>query len=204
MDVATWEAIAIHDISDLHNPVLLATETGETTKDFSRYLAVGSFEDWTLGGEWHAVQMFRLIPGAVAPEFHLSHHELDLGGGSEGLAEGGLVITNQGHLPLAVKCSGAGGANCSTASFEVGPGEMELVEVTQALGDGPAEGTLTFETNDPDEESVTIAVRAGFPGLGPGDPFPVSSFVSPDTGQVLLAPAMFTDHVTLLTYYATF
>jgi len=204
IDVATWEAIAIYDVSDLLHPILLATESGVTDKAFSRFLAVGAFKEWTLGGEWHSLQVFRLVPGAVAPEFHLSDHELDLGTGGDGFAVGGVVVTNQGHLPLEVECSGDGDASCGLGSFELAPGAMALVEVTQQAVEGPTEGTITFATNDPDEGVVQLAVRAGFAGLGPGDDFPVSSFVSPETGQVLLAPDMFSGHVTLLSYYATF
>lgn len=203
--VANWNDLLSIDVRDPDKPLVVAADSGATTKDIPRFLAVDAVETTVFGGEWTGLQTFDYIPGAVAPEIRFAAPSLDFGNITTEPATHALVVYNDGYLPLTVKPTNLPSwAKIVPQSLVIPPRSVDVFEVTVGPTPNKLDEQISFITTDPDEQEPSVWISANLPGVGIGDSFPTATFQDYATGEPLLAKDLWQGKVTLLAYFATF
>lgn len=203
--IANWNDLLSVDVRDADKPLVVASETGATTKDIPRFLAVDVVGNTVFGGEWTGLQTFSFIPGAVAPEVRFMAPVLDFGALTTKADTQALVVYNDGYLPLTIKPTNLPAwATVKPQSLVIPPTSVDVFEVTVGPTPTKLDTQISFVTTDPDEQEASIWISANLPGVGVGDMFPTATFQDFATGEPLLAKDLWQGKVTLLAYFATF
>ena len=205
--VADWNDARVYDMSDPASPALVATEHINVGGSFPRVLAVGARDDVAFLGEWTGLYSYRLLPDRPAADIRAHDSRFDAGVLTPNDAYGaGLLVSNDGARTLNihhVELTGPELFPISEAPISIAPGETRSIEVGMvAAGTSVVSGTVTLHSDDPDEPSVNIEMRANTPGIGVGAPAPDVVLDLVEGGSWDLR-----DHqgeVVVLAYFATF
>lgn len=202
---AAWGEVRVLDIAVPSAPLLVASERITSDAPFTRVLGIAAVGDIAFVGEWTGLYAYRLHPARVAPEIRVDEDAIELGRVDRGERRVYTVLVeNEGRAPLTV------GAVTASAPFQVhgepttiGAGSAVAVQVTYVAGDdGDVSGRLVIESDDPDESTLTIPIRANREGLAVGQPAPPFDIGLLDGRRVRLADLA--GKPVLLSYFATF
>ncbi|MFT7623177.1 MAG: hypothetical protein ACI9WU_002355 [Myxococcota bacterium] len=199
--LANWKDVRLADVSNPSKPWLFAVETVPGVNNFTRVLSADITADRVFVGEWTALLAYKILGTNTPPDIRAVQKELVF----DGDTSKGLVLENEGLLPLEVSAAVGGPYTLDPVQLTIAPGEKGLIEVTltgEAVGSG-----ITLTTNDPDEGTVTIPIKAGNTGFGikPGDTIPENwQVLNLGTGQPESLASLIEGKVALLAYFATF
>jgi len=203
--LADWNDVRVFDVHDPGKPRLVTTERPPTSGNFARVLGVAARDGHAFIGEWTGMHGYTLDATATAPDISLSLPSIEIGTTAAGSSTtASLEIHNDGNEPLVVRSIEVAAAGFSVAdrSLTIAPGAKHDLVVQFASAGTPAVGTVTLNTDDPDEPSVLVRVAANRPGIGVGDPAP-----SVEVDVLAATPFKLADargSVVLLAYFATF
>jgi hypothetical protein len=173
--VAAWSDTRLYDISDPADPVLIATE--DATQSAT---SVALHDDLLLVGDWDDLRLYRVDPTARSAELRADGSVLVVG---EGVVNAGLVVANEGNLPLelgAVVCADAR-VTPTLPQTRLLPGETTAVGLAVDTGTGSAfEATCFLASNDIDEPSHPFDLRVNPVGLSVGDLAPTFTLADLD------------------------
>lgn len=209
--VADWNDVQLFNISNRLVPVPIGHQKAYINRrDAASPDVLGRILDATLKdgliymAEWAAPQVHQIVPGADAPDLMVSS-TVEFPRTDPGQQEAtGLAIWNRGRQPLVIESLEVDPPySVSISGMTVSPGQRQLAEVVFDPTDpGPAMGTLTIRSNDPDEPTAEVQVRGNLQGLRPGDMVPDLTFTTLDGTVHRLSEAR--GHPVLLAYFATF
>jgi hypothetical protein len=223
--IANLEDLAVLDASDPTNLVLTASEMiTSAVGGNSRVVGVSAIGEIAVAAEWSSVGTYQYVPDRTGPDVRVDRLSVDFGIVS--LKKGkGLVIENLGDEPLKITnvetnnplfeptLSIIGSPDPTTATLppcsEDANGCKGILQIVFSPEDKNAavEGIITVSTNDPDEQSVTIAVKANdLDGIVVGAPFdPNGEMVYTDskTGNDVTIKGQHPGKVVMLAYFAT-
>lgn len=140
-----------------------------------RVMAINMIGDHIISAEWNLFSVFR-FENQTGADMDLSVHKLSFPRtASPSTSTLPLQMNNSGNSVLSIA-----GYQISNSDFSItipqlslNPGQSQEIAVHYTPQGGTWYGTLTFHTNDPDEETVDVRVTGNFP-YGPmvGDPAP--------------------------------
>jgi hypothetical protein len=206
---AEWSEVRVFDLGALDcQPVLLASEAANVENAFSRLFGVHPHGDGLLVGGWETIVRYRLDTDLGGPEAALSQDVVSFGTLEAGdtAAVQTILLRNDGDRDLEI--SGASATGDFSVDFVpdvVAPGEQGFFELTfTPSASAQVEGTVTLDTNDPDEASLRMTVVGNAPGYGVGDALPPETeFVDAESGESFALSDLRGSYV-LLAYFATF
>jgi hypothetical protein len=210
--VANWEDLVVLDISDPYAIDFLASEVPATADSGSPHVVdVSTVGDVAYVAEWTGIWSYIFVEGRSAPDIRVSKPSLNFGYVKATFKGKGLLIDNLGDEDLVISSLVS-----NNPEFEIDPLELIVepydtgfveVKFTVVNPEESSKGTLTLETNDPDEKTVVIPLYANiFDGVQLGGPFkqdPDLVYTEMKTGNQVTVKQKLHGSVVLLAYYAT-
>lgn len=202
--VAAWSHVALYDRDSF---VLLATERVRPTPQFEQDLGVSLDGDHVHVAEWEGHHVLEYRPGYVAPDIWVEEELVSFPANEPGLRA--IIVRNRGYSDLDIDAI----AVSELDPFVVSPnhgripagGGLALEVGFEPEGIDVNLGTLTLESNDPDEQQspfrLPLVAQQGN-GIDVGDPLTEEfGFLDPSgNGEV----EGLHGNVVVLAYFALF
>ena len=211
--VANLEDVVAVDVTDLGNPVLLASEL-ISPKDGSgsaRVVDVTAIDGVGYAVEWSGIWQLHMAPDPttrIAPDIHLSKRSIDFGLALLQTGQG-VIVENKGpgELQIAEVSVNHPDFSVDIGDSVIAPGGVTLLQIKfTPTSEEPVEGLVTLTTNDPDEGTVTIPLSANeLDGIQLGAQFDQGdglTFTEYKTGNDLQA-RQFPGKVIVLAWFAS-
>ena len=204
--VGDWNDIRVFDLTDRDDARLIGREPLDLGYGSdSRTLGIAGRDDVIFSSNWTEMVSYRYTPGREAPDLVATPSTLSLADAGPGDPSSALLqLRNDGSKTLYLEgVNTPAEITVGSLPATLGVGESTNVLVTlEPLDTGSYNGEISFESNDPDQGTLGVNIRANLPGIGIGDPVPDVTFVDLD-GNLINTADMAGD-VYLLAYFATF
>jgi len=208
--VANLEDLVVLDASDPSSLQLAATDVIPSDDGSpGRIVAVSVDQSTAIAAEWSGLWTYDFQPGKNVPDIHVSKPAVDLGLVSLKKSKG-LIVQNLGTAVLEITSFSVDHDDFSIDldSDRLGPGKKALLEVSfEPTDTEPVDAVLTLITNDPDEGTVHIPLRANTPGgIQVGAPFDPNNdrvFTEYITGNGVTVGDQYPGKVVILAWFGT-
>ena len=200
--VAAWDEVQVYDPDDL---TLLGVENPAGAGQDAMVLALDALGDTLYLGEWRALMTYAWDPAVAAPDLALDVASVDLGLLASGEADSAaLVLQNLGPQDLEITAISSSDAAVSVdrSALTIPAGSADFVELSWTSTGAELNATITITSDDPDEGSLALAVRANRPGVGVGDPLPAFTYLAFNGTETYDSSDL--GGPVLLSYFATF
>jgi len=207
--VSDWNDVRVFDWTDRDDLVPVGHEpldpSNASTSAESRTLGIAGRDDILFSSNWTEMVSYRYHADRLAPDLVISPQSLwmaDAGPGEP--ASASMLLANHGTRPLAVQgVEGSQGITVGWTPEVVEAGQQGAISIVlEPDDDSTYLGSVEVRSDDPDQSTFSVLVRANGGGLGVGDPVGDMSFVALDGGVIHLADLA--GSVVLLDYFATF
>ena len=170
--VADWNDVRLIDVQNPKTPKTIQSERIKTGESFSRVLGVSSLGRNAFIGEWTGMYAYEHRPSIKAPDLLISQRNLNFGKVDVGQKENQtLFIENNGDARLvAYDITTSEGFSVKQNRISLKPGESGFVEVSfEPTEDEEKSGSLRIRSDDPDETTKDVPLKANADGLGVGN-----------------------------------
>lgn len=192
--VAAWEVTALAWLGD-GGPVVVGHED-----PLQSAMGIGAYEGVVAVADWQSLTVLQHNEGLAGPELHDPSPIWVESGSTENVA---VVITNWGALELELSLTTTSDFELSTGSLSLSPSGSEVIQLTPP-GDQGEQAVIDYTSNDPDETSGQIVVRAKSTQIGSTHPdFELLGFTPPETALSTYALSDYLGQVVLLDYFTT-
>lgn len=197
---ASWELVYAIDVSDPYNPIMLATEDTPI-----RAMGVAALNDNIFVTDWGTLNAYT-FHNSIVPDIHVKPKQFDFGyPGPNVPFTKDFDVYNLGETDLSVNDVYTNNSNyyfVNPTQFVVPPGESRKVNVTFSNSQpGNLIHTLTFESDDPDENQSILTLFAGRERAAPGQP--ARNFTLPDLQGNLHTLSDYLDKVVVFAIFAS-
>jgi len=208
--VAEWEKLRGYDISDPANMTQELSEVVPTTDNaaFSRLLAIDAAPEQALvfPGEWSGLHAYQQTPCGVGPDIESSPDHVSFPTVAPQASEvRAVIIDNQGNRPLNITSIASDNPTISVNETQlvIEPASAAALEVTfTPTSTAAMHATLSFVSDDVDQNPFTLGLSGNIPGVDVGDPLPTFDLV--DTEGTAWSNSDLDGKVAVLAYFATF
>jgi hypothetical protein len=229
--IANLEDVAVVDVSDRSEPVLIGSEMVPTADGTNaRVVGIDTWNSVAYVAEWSQLWALSVAPDRAAPDIRLAKPSLDFGlvtddpDSTSDWKGKGLIVENLGNKALEIAGLSTDDArfvaSVSTVDDQDGSYDEEtglltlkpqgraVLQVVFTPSDNePAKASLMLPTNDPDEGNVAVPLSAnsqdGVQVGGPFDPNGELVFDDAKTGNAVTIKGTYPGQVVLLAYFAT-
>jgi hypothetical protein len=207
--VSDWNDIRVFDLSDRDDLVPIGHEpldpSNASTSAASRTLGIAARGDVIFSSNWTEMVSYRYHPDRRAPDLVISPQSLWMADAGPGeIASAALLVANHGTEELTIhSVEGTYGITVGWIPETVEPGQQGAITIQLEPDDTATYlGGIEVVSDDPDQPSFDVLVRANGGGVGVGDSVTEMSFVTLDGGVINMADVA--GSVVLLDYFATF
>lgn len=179
--VADWRRAQLVNLSDPEAATPIVRKEFRYGTDSSRVISVVATDSGFAVIGLNHVSRLTTRTGAPQPQLYIDQRRRQLAIDEEiGLGAVGIVVFNDGDAPLTVSNFQTDSERLIPASVpdEIGAFNVEFFQI-DVEGSEPLDATFSFDTNDPDNPTLTYEVKVNPALLSVGDPAP--DFVVPTT-----------------------
>ena len=226
--VANWEDLVVLDASNYKDIAMVGTEAIKASDSGSSHViavAATMNPDIAFVSEWSGYWSYYVASGRQAPDIRLSRTKVDFGVVKKGFKGKGINIDNLGtknleitelkvddpHFTVNLDWVDFADGEAGKLPATVKPGDTGILEVRFDVANWEEEtkASLTLTTNDPDEASIVIPLRANvFDGVQVGGPFKSDdedlTYLETETGNdITVNDPKLSGKVIVMAYFAT-